>query len=489
MLSDMHLGSDIADEGPARAPARSQSVDDDLCSLLDHYREAHPGEGKWHLVINGDFIDFMSVSIRFASIDGAGSGLATELNEEERAHGLGTSEEHARVKLSRVAERHRAVFAALAAFVAAGHRLTIVAGNHDREFHWDGVKEDFKSLLLAALGERSEGATPVAGEFLSRIQFSPWFFWVEGLVYVEHGHQYDSFCATHFVMAPLSPLDPRRLLSDFSEVLVRFVVRPTPGLRQYGHDKMGVIDYVALAFRLGIRGGIDLGRRFVSAVRELFRLRRLALSEAAEALRAEHERRVSHLAEALRIGLDRLRALALLQARPVTSSIRDILASVLLDKLALTLLCSLSLLVLGVLGLRGAYVPWAGAFMVLAWWLSHRYLSRRRHVDPQHELAARAGPLSRLFPAAFVVMGHTHVPVRAVVDDGRATYINTGSWVEDEDSSPEAPIAYRAARTHLVIRVGDQGPEAELLVWESSVGPKQFAAGCLVPDSRLATRG
>jgi UDP-2,3-diacylglucosamine pyrophosphatase LpxH len=472
VLSDMHLGSDIAEGASFRPPARSESVDDDLRALLDHYRNAPADGDPWHLIINGDFIDFIGISI-----DATGAAVSTEPSAEERAHGLGTSEDHARVKLARVAERHQAVFASLAAFVAAGHRLTIVPGNHDREFHWSGVKEDLRALLLGAAIGPGTAEPPNAGDFLARIQFSPWFFWVEGVAYVEHGHQYDSFCATEHVIAPLSPLDPRRLSSGFTEVLLRFIVQPTRGLRQVGHDRMGLIDYVALAFRLGVRGGIDLATRFVRAVVELFRLRRGSLGAAGKALRAEHERHLSRLAEAARIDHGRLRALALLQAQPVTRSIRGILASVLLDKLALALLSSLSLLVLAMYGFRGGYVPWTIALVLAAWWFAHRQLGRTRQVDPQNELIARAGPLSQLFPAAFVVMGHTHVPVRAPIDEGRATYINTGSWAEEAGERPDAPIAHRAARTHLVIRVGEAGPEAELLAWDSRLGPKRFATG------------
>jgi metallophosphoesterase superfamily enzyme len=475
VLSDVHLGSDIVDGGSRRGPARSASVDDDLRALLDHYREARPdGDGDlWHLVINGDFIDFIGISIGTA-----GASLSTEPSMEERAHGLGTSEDHACVKLARVAERHHAVFASLAAFVAAGHRLTIVPGNHDMEFHWDRVKEELRALLLRAAAVRPEEPVDSA-EFLGRIQFSPWFFWVEGVAYIEHGHQYDTFCATDHVMTPLSPLDPRRLASGFTEVLLRFVVHPTRALGQHGHDKMGLVDYITLAFSLGIRGGIDLAQRFVRAILELFQLRRISFGEAAEALRVEHERRVALLGEATRIGLDRLRALVALQAPPVTRSIRGILASVLLDELALALLSGLVLVVLAVVCVlcgRGAHVVWASALVLSAWWLVHRHLSRSRHVDPGNELLARAAPLGRLFPAAFVVMGHTHVPVRAVVEAGRTTYINTGSWAEDEGAAPDAPIAYRATRTHLVIRVGDAGPEAELLAWDSREGPKRFLA-------------
>jgi hypothetical protein len=63
----------------------------------------------------------------------------------------------------------------------------------------------------------------------------------------------------------------------------------------------------------------------------------------------------------------------------------------------------------------------------------------------------RAAHLARLFPAAFVVMGHTHTPAKIAINDGEATYINVGSWAEEEgDDGEPADTIYRAARTHLV---------------------------------------
>jgi hypothetical protein len=62
-------------------------------------------------------------------------------------------------------------------------------------------------------------------------------------------------------------------------------------------------------------------------------------------------------------------------------------------------------------------------------------------------------------------MGHSHVPVRA--EAGSATYINLGSWAEQEHTP-------RAARTHLVIHEGDGAPEAQLYAWEPGVGPKRY---------------
>ena len=40
-------------------------------------------------------------------------------------------------------------------------------------------------------------------------------------------------------MAPLSPMDPKRIARSFWDVLLRWVVRPTRGMPEYGHERMG----------------------------------------------------------------------------------------------------------------------------------------------------------------------------------------------------------------------------------------------------------
>lgn len=466
VLSDVHLGSDIVERsGRRKGPRRSKAVDRDLVSLIHHYRRTRPKGKRWRLVVAGDFIDFIGMTVLPSEDD-----LETPPSEEERAHGLGNAPDHARIKLNRVLERHPTVFKALAELVADGHALTIVRGNHDVELYWEIVQEE----LRASLYRHAEALrVDVDREsFDERIEFSPWFFYRQGVVWIEHGHQYDPFCALPHPIVPLSPRDPRRIARGLSDTLLRFVVRPTEGLVEHGHDRMGILDYLAFGFRLGIRGLAQLFLRFARAVIELFRLQREHVSKDAETLRQEHERRMLLLAEATRIGKDRLRALVALQAPPVTASVRGILASVLLDRLALALASSLALLVLAVLGVRsGEYL--VGAFLVgIAWGVSHFHLARQRKLDPGEEMIDRAGRLVRLFPAAFVVMGHTHVPMRVPVADGEATYVNLGSWSEDEpDEGQSSP---RAPRTHLVIHVEGPRPVAELLAWDPVEGPRKF---------------
>jgi hypothetical protein len=56
---------------------------------------------------------------------------------------------------------------------------------------------------------------------------------------------------------------------------------------------------------------------------------------------------------------------------------------------------------------------------------------------------------------------------------GDATYINVGAWAEDEEAEHPAGTAPRAPRTHLVIRVRGDRPEAELLAW-TGAEPRPF---------------
>ncbi len=453
VFSDVHLGNDL-DDRYALAPARS-SVDRDLVELLAHYRRVPPRGVRWRIVVAGDFIDFIGMTIA------AGEDSVASLNEEERAHGLGSAVDHALEKLRRVAARHADVLAALATFVQDGHALTFVHGNHDVELHWDEVKTALADILADHAARHADGAFD-RDAFLARIEFQPWFFWREGVCFIEHGHQYDPFCATSHVMAPLSPADPRRIARGFCDVLLRFVVRPTRGLRESGHENVGFAHYVSFGTSLGVRGAARLFVRFVQAVRELFAVRRAALSETAQALRAEHERRIARFAEKRRLRLERLRALLALQVEPVTGSVHGILASLLLDRIAAllaTLAVAAVLAVAGVLRVstRGAI---AAAALTVVWVLVDRALARMRSVDPAARMTDRAGHLARLFPAAFVVMGHTHAP--SATRAGDATYVNVGSWSEIEDDVD------RAARTHLVIHETASAVEGTLLRWPSA---------------------
>jgi len=478
VLSDVHLGSDIQETLPSgtsggSGPRRTAAVDRDLARLFAYYRDRPPPSARWRMVIAGDFIDFIGMTVAAP----LSSRLDTELTPEEESHGVGSAMDHARLKLSRVVARHTDVFEQLGAFVAAGHALSVIHGNHDIEFYWAEVRADFQRALFASAQRiMTPSQSCTFEEFSARIQFHPWFFYSDGVAYIEHGHQYDAYCSTEHIMAPISPIDTRRVARGFSDILIRYVVRPTRGMTEHGHDKAGLFDYLGFAFRLGATGMARLGLNFVRAVVEMFRERRAYLSQSAKRLRAEHEACVAAFARNARLSVERVRSLLALHARPVTQSVLGIMRGVLLDRAAVALASAVMVLTVGVFGKHVMHpgACWAlGVGIVVGWLVANSYLQNQRMIDPSHLLADRAAHVAKLFPAAFVVMGHTHVPTSAPA--GNARYINVGSWSEEvaETHDPDAQPLVRAARTHLVIHIGQDAPEATLLTWGEE-GPQQF---------------
>lgn len=456
VFSDVHLGSDLVQHAQPGVPKRgeaSQRRDEQLAALLDWYRERPMGETPWRLVIAGDFIDFVGMSVAPDPDE-----LQTELTEEERRHGLGSAGDHTVAKLRQVAENHREVFAALARFVGAGNALVVLRGNHDVDLHWPAVQEEFRALL--------EAEVPASG---ARVEFADWFYYEKG-VYIEHGHQYDDYCSYNHVLCPVLPNDPRRSERSLSDVLLRYVVRPTRGMLETGHDTAGMIDYLRFGMRLGVGGAVTLLHRFFVAVAALFRMWRWHFSEAAEWVRREHERKMALLAEAGQISLAKLKALASLQRPPVTRSLTRLIAGVMLDRVVLSIIGFGMLVWLLIarwtptLGLEAA-----GGLAVLgpAAWLWRR---ARGAIDSSASLREHAGRVAALLPAALVVMGHTHLPEVERAKDGTATYVNLGGWADDitADDAPEAP----ASRTHLVIQYSGDHTVATLMRWNSEQGPK-----------------
>jgi UDP-2,3-diacylglucosamine pyrophosphatase LpxH len=460
VLSDVHLGSDLVQHARPDAPERtraSERRDRELIALLDWYRERPHSGRPWRLVIAGDLVDFIGMSV-----SSAGDEIATEPTDEEREHGLGSAVDHTLAKLRRVAAHHRTVFAALGRFVDAGNALVIVRGNHDVDLHWEPVQAAFREVLAehAVFGRE-------------RVEFADWFYYEEGVVYIEHGHQYDDYCSYDHVLHPVLPSDPRRSHPSLSDVLLRYVVRPTHGMLEGGHDSAGALTYVRFGARLGVRGLLGLAARFLAAVGFLISLWREHFSEAAKWVRSEHERKMELLAEARQISVVKLRALASLQRPPVTRSLLRILAGVMLDRVAVALAAMAS--VVWFLAARwtlalGVELGIAVVSIVLVAWLWGR---ARGALDASESLRERASSVAALFPAALVVMGHTHLPEVAEAPENNATYVNLGAWAEEDTLDGSLP-PLPASRTHLVIRQGEGKPEAVLLRWDAEGGPRSF---------------
>lgn len=150
VVSDLHLGAgDYLDEF---------DQDDAFAALLDNVSR-HRGT---ELILNGDFLDFVSVNL--------------ENPTTKPFSRLGCTEEESLRKLEQILEAHPGCFAALRRFMERGHRLVLIPGNHDVDLFWPAVRD----RLVEELGQPDSEHFHFAGEG----------FYREGGFHVEHGNQY-----------------------------------------------------------------------------------------------------------------------------------------------------------------------------------------------------------------------------------------------------------------------------------------------------------
>jgi len=168
VISDLHLGGEPGANGTRGFRITTRS--DELARFLGGIIRSHPA-GAAELVINGDFIDFLAEAHPAANR----SPWLPFLHDADRA----------RETAGTIFGRHPQVVAALAALIAAGHRVTFVLGNHDVELSFPAVRALLADLLGTEEGNRLRFICDGEAYVIDR-------------VLIEHGNRYDGFNAVAF---------------------------------------------------------------------------------------------------------------------------------------------------------------------------------------------------------------------------------------------------------------------------------------------------
>ncbi len=188
VVSDLHLSEGRNPKTGWIDPREDFLFDDDFADFLEfHTCSEEWADTEWTLVIAGDFVDFLQV---------------TEMPQDrpdlvrEGDYGLVAGPAESVWKIRRIMQGHPALFRALAKFCLA-HRIVLISGNHDAEFFYPEVRKE----LISGLRElrTPPRGNPGPGE---RLSFFPWFFF-DGNVYIELGHQYDPTNSFPSALAPI----------------------------------------------------------------------------------------------------------------------------------------------------------------------------------------------------------------------------------------------------------------------------------------------
>jgi UDP-2,3-diacylglucosamine pyrophosphatase LpxH len=456
LLSDVHLGSDIV---PHLRPWATSSwllqeaaIDSRLVALFEHYRAPSAPGRRWKLILAGDFLDLVGVSLAAEQVD-------TPPTEEELRCGLGSAADHVVRKLHAIAARHPTVFAALARFLEDGNQLVLVRGNHDIELHWRSAQRAF----IDAIGHHA--TRPVA----SQIEICPWFHAVEGLFYVEHGHEFDTMCSYGDPLLPVGLTDSRRIRDTPFSVLLRQVARPTRGLSSASYGYVGMSAYMILLLRLGLSGSAAIAVRYGRACYRL-------VNECFVRALDRHVRRAEAKLKrfAARTGIDptRLAALRAIYVKPAVQSLNTVLRNLYLDRIFAGL-GALAVALFALVAWSWASLSTVGLCALPALPLAaYALIGRGSNTAPMATMRRGAERIAALFQARWVIMGHTHEPVFTPVSP-QASYVNLGSWGQD-DPPDEQTGSHQSSRTFMVIARGAADYEGTLMHWDDERGPVPF---------------
>ncbi len=469
IVSDLHLSEGRDARRGKFSKNEDFFFDEEFERFLAHYEDARRSSGaKWHLIVNGDFLDFLQV------IDTENASPPGSYTLDGQGRGLPCGEQETLRKLAVIARGHRIFFESLAGFVAAGNLLTVIRGNHDVEFHYPAVRAGFLAELETAFNKRI-GHDPEWGKDrkienvgADTVRFSDWFYFEKDILWVEHGNRYEGLNSFKYWLSPLMPQIPgweakRRDEVDlpFGSLFVRYLFNRIESVEPFADNIKPAMKFIWWMIRkhpiTALRFVFGDGRHMLGRVQRAWAH---VPAEAWKIRKKEHELRLRELAAESGIGEDKLSEVDGLRARSVLKE-PDFRAKIL--RTVLTPWILLPLIALGVASIVLSFLfaasilladmvpefvrealldpladflfpvaPWAVllvAFFGLV--LGLRWLFAEMETKGPSYLKHKADRIAELLGVRYVIMGHVHDPeLYSLAGSGgrKDEYFNTGTW-------------------------------------------------------------
>lgn len=468
VVSDLHL-ADIEDhaDGWKRHKGRDGVFTGELVAMVDEHLDKVAAGDTFTLVLNGDIFDFDLVTA--LPTDGT---LGT-LSANERRYGLDATEVKSRWKLDLILDHHDVFLAALARLVSAGHKVVLIAGNHDRELCFDAVAERFVERVLAVAGSVDRSCVIV----------EPWFFHVPGEIYVEHGHQYEHYSSYQHNLDPTYEKTSRvRSGVDGGLSKERHLALSTGNLsNRYLLSNIGFFNPHATDFILSAGGYFmhwwrkyALTRRsliltwFMGSLRALFALLSIRRAQR-RAPPPAYDERIAAAGRRYGLSGETARRLHALMASPITGRFGKIVREFWIDRVILSLSLTGATVALS-LSPAALWVKLVIPLLAfpLVWFLYGWFVGDKNALTTGYETHRHARLIAGLVDSPVIVFGHTHgseiVPLAKGLD-----YANSGTWAPSW--GPDGALAPGHKNYVAVLCAPGQRPSLEVGSWQALAAP------------------
>ena len=525
VISDLHLSDGYDKETGKYSRNEDFFFDGEFERFLEYLEKRNHSNN--HLVIAGDFFDFLQVDGGKAQKLSKERIVPFKLEDDERErefdvvdkeqkYGLGTEEKKTIWKLGVILNGHKVFFQALADFLAEGNLLSIITGNHDIELYWPDVREKLIGHIVGLRTGLRDKQEAEETEKPKPISFYPWFYYSQDHnTYIEHGNQYDVLNSFEYFLNPLLKHDPSRLWLPFGSLFVRYFFNKLEQNNPFADNIKPPTKYMRWAWnedKLQFLKSIFL--YLPTMIRVFIKGSKLPKANNGD-LEESNNTEINNLAGNLGLLPDDAKYIYSLKAPPFTGiKLLNILAFSTFTFIIISLIVSIGLFAsfykysdFSFLKLSGiSLCPFVSLIIPAIRWvwklLRNKYLKGffdwLRELIQTH-LKGRIGKwLSKLLQedilddallgikkqlgdVQIIVTGHTHDPdVRSFgTDKNKFRHFNTGTWTT---VFSEEERIIREAKQFAFVRIKEGGKESELLRWNDCRGEEE---GLILFEPRL----
>jgi UDP-2,3-diacylglucosamine pyrophosphatase LpxH len=412
IISDLHLS-----EG--RNPATKKFnlnedffFDEEFDRFLIYLEdESQRRSRKWRLIIAGDMVDFLQITTLPERTE-------FELTNNEKEYGLGTHPDKTIWKMKVMMDGHWMFFEGLGRFICAGNKCTIMSGNHDIEWSVPEVQMAFREEMKNYLWKEVNHEEEVVN---SRIEFCPWFYYEPGLIWVEHGHQYDGINSFDYFLFPYLP-NSKELMLPGGSFFVRYLFNKIEQIDPFA-DNITPLSSFLRKYLLKLMISSSVLKHLGYFLKIYGKIKKFGAEEIAY-LSQKNEEEIENEAKRFGIGIENLKTIK-------------------------------------------RY--WVHSFLYNEGKLHNiiRFLT----YEPGGTYEKMASMIQKQLDVRYVVFGHTHeVDLHLLNPGAKAEYSNSGTWTKVFSSNPTERLLHDEHESIFVQILKDDANKLELLKWRDDIG-------------------